>query len=61
VFRLVKAMGGRFPRVVVVACEPEWLGGEDGAMGLSDTVQAAIGEAVASIEELLQNTGGVNV
>jgi hydrogenase maturation protease len=54
VFRLVKSMGGQLPRTIVVGCEPESLGGEDGAMGLTDPVQAAIMPAVLCIEEILK-------
>jgi hydrogenase maturation protease len=60
VFRLVKAMGGCLPKVIVVGCEPESLGGEEGAIGLSDVVQAAVMPAVHCIEELLSTAKGAN-
>lgn len=53
VLRLVKMMGGNFGKVLVVGCEPETLGGEEGQMGLSGPVQAAVDEAVRMIEELV--------
>lgn len=42
---LVSAMGSQAPRTIVIGCEPEDLGGEDGRMGLSPVVEAAVGEA----------------
>lgn len=58
VFRLVQALGGNFPKVIVVGCEPQWLGSEDeGAMGLSAPVQAAVEEATVCVEKLLERFG----
>jgi hydrogenase maturation protease len=42
---LVSAMGSQAPRTVVVGCEPEDFGGEDGQMGLSAAVAASIDQA----------------
>ena len=54
VLRLVGSMGGLPGRVLVVGCEPETLGPEDeGLMGLSAPVEAALGEAVSMIESLV--------
>ena len=54
VLRLVKAMGGEFRRVILVGCEPGWLGDEDeGGMGLSQPVEGAIEEAVNMVEALI--------
>ena len=54
VFRLVKAMGGQFRRVVVVGCEPGRLeAAEEGVMGLSEPVEAAVHEAVHMIEGMV--------
>ena len=58
VCRLVKTMGGRLPKVVVVGCEPHWLGEPEGGMGLSEPVQAAVGEAIVCIEGMLKQTQG---
>ena len=55
VLRMVKAMGGTPPPVILVACEPQDLGGEDGRMGLSEPVQAAVDQAVVLIERLVQD------
>lgn len=54
VLRLVKALGGRCDRLVLVGCEPATFGDEEeGAMGLSPPVAAAVDEAVKAIETLL--------
>ena len=53
VLRLVRSMGGELARVFVVGCEPASLGGDEGAMGLSESVQAAVAEAVEMIESLV--------
>jgi hydrogenase maturation protease len=55
VLRLVAALGGQPPWLRVVGCEPQWLGDDDeGAMGLSDPVRAAVDEAVRMVEELVR-------
>jgi hydrogenase maturation protease len=53
VLRVVSALGGRCGPIVLVACEPADLGGDDGAMGLSAPVAAAIEPAVAAVEKLI--------
>jgi hydrogenase maturation protease len=54
VLRLVQALGGRPPRVLVVGCEPAAFGlDEEGQMGLSPPVAAAVDEAVHMIESLV--------
>jgi hydrogenase maturation protease len=50
VFNLVKALGGRLPRVLIVGCEPFSL--EEG-MGLSDPVRAAVDDAVRMVKDLV--------
>ncbi|HZR98253.1 MAG TPA: hydrogenase maturation protease [Chloroflexota bacterium] len=48
---LVKAMDGQPRRILVVGCEPATLDAdEEGAMGLSAPVQAAVDEAVGLVE-----------
>ncbi|MEF3366649.1 hydrogenase maturation protease [Methylocystis sp. 9N] len=51
--RLVSALGGSCRRVVLVACEPLYLGGDEGVIGLSEPVAAAVGVATETIEELI--------
>jgi hydrogenase maturation protease len=55
VLSLVKAMGGQLQRILVVGCEPATLGPEEGLMGLSEPVQAAVAEAVGLIESLIMD------
>jgi hydrogenase maturation protease len=61
VFRLVKQMGGRAPKSYLVGCEPATFGPEEGTMGLSDPVQAAVGVAVKRVEALLDELTAVEV
>jgi hydrogenase maturation protease len=53
VLKLVAALGGGCGRIILVACEPFDCGGEEGAMGLSPAVAAAIEPAVATVENLI--------
>lgn len=51
VFRLVRALGGALPRLYLVGCEPADFGPEDeGRVGLSEPVAAAVEPAVALVE-----------
>lgn len=53
VLTLVRTLGGQPRNVLVVGCEPESFGPENvGRMGLSDTVTAAVPEAVAVVERI---------
>jgi hydrogenase maturation protease len=53
VLNLVVSLGGKPPWLRVLGCEPEWLGDElEGAIGLSESVQAAVSEAARMAEEL---------
>jgi len=54
VLQLATSMGGTLPRVLLVGCEPENLGGDDGHMGLSASVEAGVDQAVQTIESLLE-------
>ena len=53
VLRLAKAMNGAKNRILLVGCEPLNLGGDEGHMGLSETVEAAVGDAVREIDLLV--------
>jgi len=61
VLRMAKAMNGRLGKVLLVGCEPATFGGEEGHMGLSKPVEAAVDEAVTLIgslvEKILNNNG----
>jgi hydrogenase maturation protease len=53
VLRLAMSLGELPPWLRLIGCEPETLGSEDeGAMGLSDTVQAVVEEAARIAEEI---------
>ena len=54
VLRMAAAMNGSLNRVLLVGCEPAWLGGDEGYMGLSKPVQAAVEEAVNATEALVR-------
>jgi hydrogenase maturation protease len=54
VLSLVRSMGGGFGRILLVGCEPSTLGPEEGQMGLSDPVAAAVDEAVGAVESLVR-------
>jgi hydrogenase maturation protease len=54
VLRMVKSMGGAPGRILIVGCEPADMGSdEEGKLGLSDPVQAAVDEAIILIETLV--------
>ena len=53
VLRLATALGSPVKRVLLVGCEPGTLGGDEGQMGLSEPVQAAVEEAVPLVESLI--------
>lgn len=53
VLRIAQAMNGATRRILLVGCEPEYLGGEEGHMGLTEACEAALDIAVSRIESLL--------
>ena len=61
VFRLVKQMGGSAPKCYLVGCEPATFGPEEGSMGLSEPVQAAVAVAAERVEALLDELTAVEV
>jgi hydrogenase maturation protease len=56
VLSMATSMHGNLKRILLVGCEPATLGGEEGKMGLSAPVKAAVREAVRLVEELVENT-----
>ena len=54
VLQAARAMGGAAGRILLVGCEPGDLGGEEGRMGLTPPVAAALDEAAGMVEELIQ-------
>ena len=55
VLRLVRGLGGRIPRVLVVGCRPAVL---DEGMGLSPPVRAALDEAVRTVARVAWTEAG---
>jgi hydrogenase maturation protease len=57
VLRMAAAMNGSLKEILLVGCEPGTFGGEEGQMGLSEPVAAAIDEAVklvaATVDKIL--------
>jgi hydrogenase maturation protease len=54
VLRMARAMNIEMKSVLLVGCEPETLGGDEGQMGLSATVEAAVEEAVNLVKSLIE-------
>lgn len=54
VLRMAKSMNRDMKRVLLVGCEPASLGGEEGFLGLSDPVAAAVDEAAKMIVSLTE-------
>jgi hydrogenase maturation protease len=55
VLQLIRSLGGQPGRLYLVGCEPAVLEPEDGAMSLSQPVQAAIPKALEMIESLIRD------
>lgn len=59
VLRMALAMNGRLNKVLLIGCEPATFGGEEGQMGLSQAVEAAVDEGakmvISVVEKILQN------
>lgn len=54
VLRMAFSMGAKFNKLLLVGCEPQTLGGEEGLMDLSEPVQAAVGKAANIVESLIE-------
>ena len=54
VLRMARAMNIEVRNLLVVGCEPETLGGEEGQMGLSVPVEAAVDEAVKLVTSIVK-------
>jgi hydrogenase maturation protease len=54
VLRMAVAMHAPLKRVLLVGCEPGTFGGDEGMMGLSSRVEAALDEAVSVITNLVE-------
>ena len=58
VLRMARAMNIELKNVLLVGCEPETLGGEEGQMGLSAPVEAAVDDAVKLVESVINKVLG---
>jgi hydrogenase maturation protease len=56
VLRMATAMHGNLKRILLVGCEPDNFGGEEGKVGLSAPVEAAVRGAVKVVENLVKKT-----
>lgn len=56
VLRMAASMGSGLGKVLLIGCEPATLGGEEGKMGLSPPVEAAVDEAVRMISSLAERS-----
>ncbi len=54
VLRMAHQMGAKFKTIRLIGCVPETFGGEEGQMGLSQPVQAAVTEAANMVESLIE-------
>jgi hydrogenase maturation protease len=54
VLSMATAMHGPLKHVLLVGCEPATFGGDEGQMGLSPPVEAAVPEAVKVVEKLVR-------
>lgn len=53
VLRMARTFGELPGQILVVACEPETLGGDEGQLGLSETINNAVGRAVEVVQSLV--------
>jgi hydrogenase maturation protease len=53
VLAMAKAMNAPMNKILLVGCEPAILGGDEGHMGLSEPVAAAVDEAATIVESLV--------
>lgn len=58
VFEMVRHLGGQPKKLYVLGCEPGVLESEEGRMGLSDQVKAAVEPAVNMIKKLIFDLSG---
>jgi hydrogenase maturation protease len=60
VLRMARSMGANFGKLLIVGCEPETLGGDEGSMELSAAVRAAVPQAAALVESLVEKLRAEN-
>jgi hydrogenase maturation protease len=54
VLALARSLGAELKRIRIVGCEPETFGGDEGQLGLSPSVTAAVEEAIRVIETMIE-------
>jgi len=54
VLSMVKSMGGEFNKILLVGCEPETFGPDEGYLGLSPTVAVAVRKAARIVTSLVE-------
>jgi hydrogenase maturation protease len=54
VIRAAKAMGGPLKKILLLGCEPQTFGPEEGHMGLSEPVASAVDRAVPLLESIVK-------
>jgi hydrogenase maturation protease len=54
VLRMASAMNGGLKKILLIGCEPADFGGEEGRMGLSESVEAAVNEAVKLVQSVVE-------
>ena len=55
VLRMARSQGAELKGIVLVGCEPGDLGGEEGRLGMTEPVAAAVEEAVELVSRLVRN------
>jgi hydrogenase maturation protease len=60
VLQMVRSLGGGIGKIYLVGCEPATLESEDGRLGLSETVKAAVPQAKEMIHSLVSDLLGEN-
>jgi len=60
VLRMAKAMGAKFGKLILVGCEPETFGPEEGKMGLSPSVAEAVDRGVQVVTKLVNQFNNEN-
>jgi hydrogenase maturation protease len=58
VLRTAQSMGGPLKKILLLGCEPQTFGPEEGQMGLSDAVAAAVERAVPLLESVMNRLLG---
>jgi len=55
VLQMARSLGGEICKIYLVGCEPASLETEDGRLGLSEAVRAAVPQAIGMIQYLIND------